>query len=39
MVEEAPENYKDVDEVVEVCDAVGLARKVAALRPKLVVIG
>lgn len=39
MVEEAPSSYKDVDEVVRVCDEAGLGRKVARLRPKLVVIG
>ena len=39
MVEEAPGSYKDVDEVVEVCDSVGLGRKVAKLRPVIVVIG
>ncbi|NPE26524.1 RtcB family protein [Methanococcoides sp. SA1] len=39
MVEEAPESYKDVDEVVRVCDEVGLGRKVVKLRPVLVVIG
>jgi len=39
MVEEAPGSYKDVDEVVRVCDEVGLGRKVARLRPVLVVIG
>ncbi len=39
MVEESPGSYKDVDEVVEVCDSVGLGKKVVRLRPKLVVIG
>jgi tRNA-splicing ligase RtcB len=37
--EEIPEAYKDVDEVVEVVAAAGLARKVARLRPLLVVKG
>jgi len=39
MVEESPFSYKDVDEVVRVCDEVGLGKKVVKLRPKLVVIG
>ncbi len=39
MIEEAPSSYKDVTEVVRVCDEVGLARKVVGLRPLLVVIG
>ena len=39
MVEESPFSYKDVDEVVRICDSVGLGRKVVKLRPKLVVIG
>jgi tRNA-splicing ligase RtcB len=39
LAEEAPYAYKDVDEVVEVCDAVGLSRKVARLRPVGVVKG
>ncbi len=39
MVEESPFSYKDVDEVVRVCDEVGLGRKVVKMRPILVVIG
>lgn len=39
MVEEAPGSYKDVDEVVRVCDSAGLGRKVLKMRPVLVVIG
>lgn len=39
LAEEAPSAYKDVDQVVEVCDAVGLSRKVARLRPIAVVKG
>jgi tRNA-splicing ligase RtcB len=39
LAEEAPYAYKDVDEVVEVCHAVGLSRKVARLRPVAVVKG
>jgi len=39
MIEESPVSYKDVDEVVRVCDAVGLGKKVVRLRPILVVIG
>ena len=39
MVEESPFSYKDVTEVVRVCDGVGLGRKVVSLSPVLVVIG
>ncbi len=39
LVEEAPEAYKDVDQVVEVVHAAGIARKVARLRPVAVVKG
>ena len=33
VAEEAPGAYKDVDEVVRVCEAAGLSRRVAQLRP------
>ncbi len=33
LAEEAPFAYKDVADIVGVVDAVGLARKVARLRP------
>jgi tRNA-splicing ligase RtcB (3'-phosphate/5'-hydroxy nucleic acid ligase) len=39
LVEEAPEAYKDVDEVVDVVDRGGIAAKVARLRPLAVVKG
>ncbi len=39
VTEEAPGAYKNVDEVVEVCHAVGLGRKVARLRPLGVIKG
>ncbi len=39
LSEEAPYAYKDVDEVVSVCDTAGLARPVARLRPLGVVKG
>jgi tRNA-splicing ligase RtcB len=39
LVEEAPEAYKDVDQVVAVVHAAGIARKVARLRPVAVVKG
>ena len=39
LAEEASEAYKDVAEVVEVCDGAGLATKVARLRPMGVVKG
>lgn len=39
ILEELPEAYKDVDEVVEVVHQAGLARKVARLRPIGVIKG
>ncbi|MBM3695252.1 MAG: RtcB family protein [Actinobacteria bacterium] len=39
LAEEAPFAYKDVDEVVQVCDRAGLAAPVARLRPIGVVKG
>ncbi len=39
LAEEAPFSYKDIDEVVRACDAAGLARRVARLRPVGVVKG
>ena len=39
ILEEIPEAYKDVDEVIEVVEQAGLARKVARLRPMGVIKG
>lgn len=39
IVEEAPEVYKDINEVIEVSDSLGLARKVVKMRPLGVVKG
>ena len=39
LAEEAPSAYKDVDNVVDVVDGAGIARKVARLRPIGVVKG
>lgn len=39
LAEEAPRAYKDVDEVVETVHAAGIARKVARLRPLIVIKG
>jgi tRNA-splicing ligase RtcB (3'-phosphate/5'-hydroxy nucleic acid ligase) len=39
LAEEAPFAYKDVDEVVRICEQAGLARRVARLRPLGVVKG
>ncbi len=39
ILEEVPEAYKDVDEVIEVVEQAGLARKVARLRPMGVIKG
>jgi tRNA-splicing ligase RtcB len=39
LAEEAPYAYKDVSEVVRVCENAGLSRRVARLRPMAVVKG
>jgi tRNA-splicing ligase RtcB (3'-phosphate/5'-hydroxy nucleic acid ligase) len=39
LAEEAPQAYKDVDEVVEVVNEAGIAKKVARLRPCAVIKG
>jgi tRNA-splicing ligase RtcB len=39
LVEEAPEAYKDVREVVNIVDQAGLARKVAKMKPLAVIKG
>lgn len=39
LAEEASLAYKDVADVVEVCERAGIARKVARLRPRVVVKG
>jgi tRNA-splicing ligase RtcB len=39
LAEEAPYAYKDVSEVVRVCDVAGLSKRVARLRPLAVVKG
>lgn len=39
LAEESPDAYKDVDEVVRVCEEAGLSRRVARLRPVGVVKG
>lgn len=39
VAEEAPEAYKDVDEVANATEKAGLARRVALLRPKVCVKG
>lgn len=39
LAEEAPEAYKDVDEVIAVVVGAGIARKVARLRPVVVIKG
>ena len=39
LAEEAPEGYKDVSEVVEVCHGAGLCSKVARMRPIGVIKG
>lgn len=39
VAEEMPDAYKNVDEVVEAVEEAGLAKRVARLRPRLVVKG
>jgi tRNA-splicing ligase RtcB (3'-phosphate/5'-hydroxy nucleic acid ligase) len=39
LVEEAPQAYKDVSEVVEICEGAGLSKRVARLRPLAVLKG
>jgi len=39
LAEEAPEAYKDISEVVKVCEGSGLARKVARMKPLGVIKG
>ncbi len=39
LAEEAPQAYKDVSKVVEICEGAGLSLKVARLKPLLVVKG
>ncbi len=39
LVEEAPRAYKDVDEVIKIVVEAGLAKKVARLRPVIVIKG
>ena len=38
-MEEAPESYKDVSEVVDTCHNAGISRKAVKLRPIAVVKG
>ncbi|HJZ18573.1 MAG TPA: RtcB family protein [Candidatus Nanoarchaeia archaeon] len=39
LVEEAPEAYKDIDEVVKIVDELGINKKVAKLKPLIVIKG
>ncbi len=39
LAEEAPQAYKDIEEVVKVVDKVGIAKKVARLKPLAVIKG
>lgn len=39
LAEEAPEAYKDVDDIVRVCEGAGLSRRVARMRPIAVLKG
>ncbi len=39
LAEEAPIAYKDIDEVIRVVDSIGIAKKIAKLRPCVVIKG
>ncbi|MBI2251915.1 MAG: RtcB family protein [Armatimonadetes bacterium] len=39
LAEEAPEAYKDVEDVVDVCEGAGISRKVAKMKPLGVIKG
>ena len=39
LAEESPEAYKDIEEVVKVVDELGISKKVARLKPLIVVKG
>ncbi len=39
VMEEAPESYKDVTQVVDTCQAAGISRKAVKLRPIAVIKG
>jgi len=39
LAEEAPEAYKDIEEVVKVVDEIGISKKVARLKPLIVIKG
>ena len=39
LSEEAPDAYKDIDDVIRLTDRAGLARPVARLRPLIVIKG
>lgn len=39
LAEEAPQAYKDIDEVVKTVDELGISRKVARLKPLIVIKG
>jgi tRNA-splicing ligase RtcB len=39
VMEEAPESYKDVTQVVETCHSAGISNKVIKLRPIAVIKG
>ena len=39
VMEEAPESYKDVTQVVDTCTAAGISKKAVKLRPIAVIKG
>jgi len=39
LAQEAPEVYKDIDEVVRIVDELGISKKVARMKPLIVIKG
>jgi tRNA-splicing ligase RtcB len=39
VMEEAPESYKDVNEVIDTCDRAGISKKAVKLKPVCVIKG
>ncbi|MCA9487520.1 MAG: RtcB family protein [Nanoarchaeota archaeon] len=39
MLEESPEVYKDIEEVIKVVEGLGISKRVAKLKPAIVIIG
>ena len=39
LAEEAPQAYKDIDEIIKVVDEIGISKKVIRLKPLTVIKG